>query len=306
MSANLRGSEKWKQEVESEASATGWADLSIADQPRVLRHLERLRSSPPRVLLLEGGTAESRERVAMLWAALLNCPGSQAPCMQCPLCRQIQDGVCLDLYYLDGREGSIGIDMVRELRPVLGQAPRSAQKRIVVLGEAQALTDEAANGLLKSLEETDGRNHFLLLTAQRERLLPTLVSRSWVLTLSWSRLDAGIGQDDPSLRRELAAGLGEFLRSGRGWFARTMVKGQVDRPSAFALIHHVRHCVIAASYGRGEEELARILLGKGHPHVWRGIDLRLDEAEEALRTQVAPPLVLDWVATGIRDILTGA
>lgn len=278
--------------------------LSIADQPRVLRHVERLRTSPPRVLLLEGGTAEARERVAMYWTALLNCPAAQAPCMQCLLCRQIQDGVCLDLHYLDGREGTIGIDAVRELRPVLGQAPRNGQKRVVILGEAQALTVEAANGLLKSLEETDGRNHFLLLTAQRERLLPTLVSRSWVVTLSWSSFAREPGRDEPSLPGELAASLGEFLRSGRGWFARTMVKGQVDRAMAFALIHHVRRCVIAASYGRGEEELAGILLGKGHPHVWRRIDLRLDEAEEALRTQVAPPLVLDWVATGMRNILT--
>ena len=86
---------------------------------------------------------------------------------------------------LDGREGSIKIETVRELRTILGEAPRGDGKRVVILAEAQSLGVEAANALLKSLEEPRPGVCFLLLAPQRERLLPTLVSRGWVVTLAW-------------------------------------------------------------------------------------------------------------------------
>lgn len=310
--------------------------------------LARLVVRPPRVLLLEGGSAGEREKLALYWAALLNCtaapsfpaspraesglphsgpslPGPR-PCEQCPACNRIRDGVFLDLIYMDGREGRIGIDMIRELRSVLGQAPRDAKRRVIVLGEAQELTDEAANALLKSMEDTETRNAYILLAPQRERLLPTLVSRSWTATLSWD-LDAGrtdAGRADVDLERaglpgaatqkddhegigqaeaEWVDALARFLATGRGWFARTMVKGQVDRPLAYQLILASRRSLITACQGRPDTALARLFCERGHPRAWRAIDLRLDDAELALRTQVAPALVLDWLAVGLRQAL---
>ena len=107
-----------------------------------------------------------------------------------------------DFFVLDGREESIKIAQVREqVRPVLGEAPREAQKRIILLAEAQSLGEAAANALLKSMEEPRPHNAFILTTPQRERLLPTLISRSWILTLPWplpgksTGLWAGMGQE---------------------------------------------------------------------------------------------------------------
>lgn len=81
--------------------------------------------------------------------------------------------------------GSIKIDEVRALRPLLGEPPRFGRKRVIVMAEAQALGIEAANSLLKVLEDPCPDTCFVFTAPQRERLLPTLVSRGWVVTLPW-------------------------------------------------------------------------------------------------------------------------
>jgi DNA polymerase III subunit delta' len=326
---------------QSQDEAQDWAPRVVPDlfripgQDRVLGILARLLSRPPRVLLLEGGAADEREKLALYWTALLNCTalpssalpppslhdspsdspdmperpcsdaslpvGGPRPCEQCPACSRIRDGVFLDLIYLDGRDGRIGIDTVRELRGLLGQAPRDAKRRVVVLGEAQELTDEAANALLKSMEDTETRNAYILLAPQRERLLRTLVSRSWVATLSWD-LD-GVQEREGGPDPEWVETLARFLKSGREWFGRTLIKGQVDRPLAFHVIQACRRGLIRACQGRPDSSLALVFHERGSPAAWRAVDLRLDEAEQALRTQVAPTLVLDWLAVGVRGAL---
>ncbi|MFQ6994408.1 hypothetical protein [Bilophila wadsworthia] len=145
-----------------------------ARQERVRAALNKLASDPPQVLILEGGSVAERFSVALWHAARLNCPEGRPPCLHCPACLQIGANLFHDLYVLDGREGSIKIETVRELRTILGEAPRGDGKRVVILAEAQSLGVEAANALLKSLEEPRPGVCFLLLAPQRERLLPTL------------------------------------------------------------------------------------------------------------------------------------
>lgn len=218
-------------------------------------------------------------------------------------------GESADVRHLDGREGRIGIDAVRELHPLLGQAPRDEGKRVIILGEAQALTPQAANALLKSMEDTDLRNYFVLLAPQRERLLPTLVSRSWVFNLGWPRWR---GENDDSASEqnpvhpetgEWGSALLEFLRTGKGWFGRTMVKTAVDRTLAAAMISEWRRQLLLAMYQRPRSDLAVFFGERGNPEIWRSLDLRLQQAESALMAQLAPGLVLDWLALGLRMAL---
>ncbi len=326
--ARAKGQTKKQTQDEAQSETQNWAPRVVPDlfripgQERVTGILARLLSRPPRVLLLEGGTADEREKLGLYWTALLNCmavspfppslsspasaqdrPTEPRPCEHCPACTRIRDGVFLDLIYMDGREGRIGIDAVRQLRGLLGQAPRDAKRRVVVLGEAQELTEEAANALLKSMEDTETRNAYVLLAPQRERLLRTLVSRSWVATLSWDLDKVQEREGEGELDTEWTEALTRFLKTGQGWFARTMVKTQVDRSLAFHLIQVSRQALIHACQGRPDSSLARIVHEQGHPQAWRTIDLRLDEAEQGLRTQVAPALVLDWLAVGLRCAL---
>ena len=124
----------------------------------------------------------------------------------------------------------------RELRTILGEAPRGDGKRVVILAEAQSLGVEAANALLKSLEEPRPGVCFLLLAPQRERLLPTLVSRGWVVTLAWP--EAGTPSTPELFQWEEA--LAEFMASGQGWLDKTSGKGAVDAALARRIVLSVQ------------------------------------------------------------------
>jgi len=253
-------------------------------QQRVAGFLDILAKSPPPVVLLEGGTADERLALAMYYAAGLNCPEGSPPCGHCRVCRQVETGTYPDVILFDGREESIKIEPVREMRSILGQKPRGQGKRVVVFHEAQELTIPAGNALLKCMEEPGEDNVFVLLAPQRERLLPTLVSRSWTLTLAWpDSLETEPGE----WSRALAA----FLENGRGWFERTQTKGAVNRSTAFEAVISWQRDLARAMAGTGDLFSAR--LGPGG---LRRFDLVLDMAQEALVCGVNPALVLDWAA----------
>lgn len=120
-------------------------------------------------------------------------PAFNGPCLACAACVRLRQATHRDFFILDGRTENIKIASVREVRSVLGEPPREASQRIVLLAEAQNLGVEAANALLKSLEEPKPHTRFVLTVPQRERLLPTLVSRSWILTLPWPRPGQSLG-----------------------------------------------------------------------------------------------------------------
>lgn len=258
---------------------------------RVRGYLERLAGAVPQVLLLEGGTARERAALSLWWAARLNCPEESSPCLSCSVCAQFVARNNRDIFFLDGSEGSIKIDDVRGVRAVLGESPRG-RYRVVVLAEAQALGIEAANALLKSLEEPRPGTSFVLLAPQRERLLPTLVSRSWVLTLAWPD-----GDSAPAAIAEWADALHEFVQSGHGWFARTGTKGALDQGTGLQLVAYLQRQLADALTGRASTSFARMLASRLDDAALRKLDEALAECQDSLIYNVNPALVLDWLAT---------
>jgi len=274
-------------------------------QTRVKALMDRLAADPPQVLLLEGGDAAEREALALYWAARLNCRCGGPACGDCPACVQVRDKVHTDLRICDGREGKIKIDEIRELKPLFGQPPRGDGKRVVIFAEAQELTPQAANALLKSLEEPSRGTVFALLTPQREWLLPTLVSRSWVLTLAWPS-ETVVGDEV----RQWKEGLMTFWRTGKGWFKLTSAKGAVDKDLAMNVIlacqHEVVHTMTGAGGPNGGSDMSASF-AKVPPAALKKIDLALAHAQDALSipTPVNPALVLDWLATRVYAVVRG-
>jgi len=274
-----------------------------ARQGHVLARLCKLAEAPPQSLVIEGGSASERLGAALFFAARLNCvrpDASGAPCGLCPECVQIRERVFLDLMLLDGMAGSIKVDDVREVRQKAGEPPRGDGYRAVILAEAQALSIEAANSLLKTLEDPRPKHCFMLLAPQRERLFPTLVSRSFVVTLAWPdpeipSLPAELGDEDPM---EWAGALADFYRTGRGWFARTSAKGRMTRLLADHILLACARCLAEALSGRAASPLGRFLAGLSDPGAVRFFDVLLSECQEALVMQVNPSLVLEWL--GVR------
>lgn len=272
---------------------------SLASQhARVRGFFTQLAVEPPQVLLLEGGTVDDRVSMALYWAALLNCrAGKDTPCFSCESCVQMCTRNSRDIFFLDGRENAIKIEQVREIRGVLGEPPRGEGKRVIILAEAQSLGIEAANALLKSLEEPRPGTRFVLLAPQRERLLPTLVSRSWVLTLAWPEAcppDADVA--------EWVSALATFLRENSGWFAKTSARGGLDRPLAQRFVTFCQQELAAAMAARSSGELAEIFSSLSIQH-WRILDEALAECQDSLNSKVNPALVLDWLATRLSLLL---
>lgn len=278
--------------------ASGLLDptTALAGQQHAIMRLDALAANPPQSIVLEGGDADERFAAALWWAMRLNCESGQKPCDTCPACRQIRDRAFSDLMVFDGREDLIKVEPIREARPIWGQPPHGDGYRVTILAEAQRLMTESANALLKSLEEPRPGNVFVLCTPQRERLLETLVSRSFVVTLSWPNAQG----NDADIEEWCAAMVG-FWKSGRGWFPRTATKGSVDADLAFRVLLGMQRVLRDAMSGSGGKVAADMAAHLGTAGL-RRLDLALGEAQDALNTQVPvnPSLVLDWLATRLR------
>lgn len=259
-------------------------------QPRVANLLDRLGQSPPQSLVLEGGGAEQRRAMALAWASRLNCESStDEPCLDCRACRAIADNAFRDLVLLDGSQEAVKIDDVRALKSLIGEPPRGDGMRVAALVEAQGLTTEAANCLLKAMEEPRPGNVFVLTAPLRERLLPTLVSRSMVLTLSWGT------EGQPDDAHDMAADLAGFWSTGRGWFERDG-RGKLEPAFAASVLAGVERQLTQAYGGQGAA--ANIA-----PDGLDRLAATLDEARQALNLRVSPGLVLDWLAAAGRGVV---
>lgn len=232
--------------------------------------------------------------------------GPEVPCFDCPVCRAMVAHLHRDCFFLDGASGSIKIDDVRALRSVLGEPPREARRRVVLFREAQALGEAAANSLLKSFEDPRPDTSFMLLVPQRERLLPTLVSRGMVLTLPWPL------EEDAAVREALApweAALCTFLRSGRDFFERSGSRGALDAPLAHALSALCRRsllrCIKARKEGSVPREGLESILARLPEARMRMLDEALAECQDSLLYGVNPTLVVEWLVTRMYLLLPG-
>lgn len=150
---------------------------SIAGQARVKQHFTRLVSAGTlaHAYLFVGReglakTAFARELGAALVARCGNC----GVCEECDRARR---GLHPDLHVFE-REGEvIRVDQVEPVLADLALKPFGAGRRVWVIPEAEALHPAAANKLLKTIEEPPQDVHFLLVSDQLERMLPTIVSR---------------------------------------------------------------------------------------------------------------------------------
>jgi len=82
-----------------------------------------------------------------------------------------------------GERATIGIDQVRDLEKFLSRRPFAAPQKVGIILEAENLTTEAQNALLKTLEEPPAHSQIILATRGATTLLPTVVSRCQILEL---------------------------------------------------------------------------------------------------------------------------
>lgn len=130
-------------------------------------------------LLFSGIKGTGKTTIARIVAKALNCLNLQdgyEPCNECQNCQEINKGIFVDVLEIDAASNR-GIDQVRELIENLKYAPAKGRAKVYIIDEAHMLTKEAANALLKSLEEPPPHVYFILATTEPNRLPPTILSR---------------------------------------------------------------------------------------------------------------------------------
>lgn len=134
--------------------------------------------------LIVGPRHVGKGTLAFNLAQALNCDGSELPCGQCRSCQRILEGKHADVTAigLDSKT-EIGIDDIRGLQRIANLPPYEGKYKVFIINDAEYLSTEAANSLLKILEEPPQSVVWLLLVAEEEHLLPTIISRCQRLEL---------------------------------------------------------------------------------------------------------------------------
>ncbi len=145
--------------------------------------------------LFTGPPHVGKRTLALNLAQALNCQDQEKPCGQCVSCRKISNGVHPDVRVIDrqyqahlreetlAQQKELRIDTIRTIEEEVSLKPFEGQRKVFIIREAEAMTSEAANCLLKTLEEPPAHAVLLLTASDTRLLLPTIVSRCQVFVL---------------------------------------------------------------------------------------------------------------------------
>lgn len=136
--------------------------------------------------ILTGEAGMGRKSLANAFALTLLCEkGKSEPCMECHACKQVLSGSHPDLIYVTHEKpASIGVDDIREqINDTVMVRPYSSYYKVYIVDEAEKMTQQAQNALLKTIEEPPSYAIIILLTTNQEAFLPTILSRCVQLKL---------------------------------------------------------------------------------------------------------------------------
>ncbi len=142
--------------------------------------------------LLAGPAHVGKMTLAIKLAQALNCEASEEkPCLECNACQKIAAGRHADVQVIgllqkenDTEFKVITIEQVKDVLHMASLPPFEGKHKVFIIDGAELLSPDAANCLLKTLEEPEARVTFILLTTNDRLLLPTVVSRCQRLELT--------------------------------------------------------------------------------------------------------------------------
>jgi len=118
-------------------------------------------------------------------------------CKQCKTCHLISSQTHPDHSMIELKGSTIGVDQIRTVSRFFEKTAQLGQNQVVIINDAEKMTESAANALLKTLEEPTTNSFIMLLVKDTQRLLPTIISRCYQIKLS------------PPVGKELLAQLGQ-------------------------------------------------------------------------------------------------
>ena len=135
-------------------------------------------------------------------AKTVNCLSeNNKPCEICLSCKKINSQVHPDVFFIEpkGASSSVGIDQIREAINRANLKPYEGKSKVFIINNAHSMNIASSNAFLKTLEEPPENTIFILISRSKELLLPTIVSRCYIIRFS----SAGLEKD--ANLRELAS-----------------------------------------------------------------------------------------------------
>jgi len=159
--------------------------------------------------LFKGPAGVGKKTAAAAFAGFLNCqrPNAEDACGACPSCLKIASGNHPDFVTIAAEGSTIKINQIRDLKKVLSYPPFESPRRVVLLADIQLMGREAANSLLKTLEEPPAHTLLVLTADEAGEILPTILSRCQTIPfrpLAEEQVVAILRQCKPELALETA------------------------------------------------------------------------------------------------------
>ena len=175
----------------------------------------------PHAFLIGGPSGSGKSTLATEISAAMNCErkrdeNSPLPCGSCNNCRRIYDGNYPDVKILAKKKdkATLGVDPVKDFREDMFLSSTESEHKIYIIDDAECMTPEAQNALLKVLEEPPHSVMIILLAKECDRILTTIKSRAQYIPMSRfddDRLAELLLADSPEARTMKATDKTRFL-----------------------------------------------------------------------------------------------
>lgn len=145
----------------------------------------------PHAIIVEGTTAANRLECAKFLARAMMCEGEPIPCGECRHCRKALQDAHPDIIFCEKESGkaTMGVDVIRQMKSTAFISTNEAERKIYIFCEAQDMTVQSQNALLKIFEEPPDHIAIIMTCDSKATLLETIISRGTVITLGESEND---------------------------------------------------------------------------------------------------------------------
>ncbi|MGG4506214.1 DNA polymerase III subunit delta' [Heyndrickxia sporothermodurans] len=163
-----------------------WDELEKV-QPLAAKTLKNslLKNRVAHAYLFEGESGLGKKEVSLLFAKSLFCLeiiDGKNPCEQCSNCRRINSLSHPDVHFLEPDGQSIKKEQIKALQQEFSKSGVESKKKLYTIVHANKMTVNAANSLLKFLEEPNAQTTAILITEQIQQIIPTILSRCQVVS----------------------------------------------------------------------------------------------------------------------------
>ncbi len=162
---------------------------SWLDQQQLLLSKQITQIKLPHAILISGVESAGKSELSQWLIKVLSCNKPEnvqsvlMPCNSCKSCLLHRSNTYPDHLLIESGGKSIGVDQVRQASRFFEKTAQIGNCKTALITAAHNMTVSAANALLKTLEEPNPDNYIVLLTSELETLLPTIISRCFIIDI---------------------------------------------------------------------------------------------------------------------------